>query len=93
MSECLTRDTTGSMSETPEVSVRELRNHGGRVLDRVARGECLTVTKDGTSIAELRPVRRRSLPAAELIERAGRLSTVDPQRLRRDIDDLLDLSL
>jgi len=81
------------MRGMPEVSVRELRNHGGRVLDRVARGECLTVTKDGAPIAELRPIRRRSLPAAELIERARRLPQVDPQRLRQDIDELLDQSL
>ena len=30
-----------------EITVRELRNDGGDVLDRVARGEALTVTRDG----------------------------------------------
>ncbi|MBA3287839.1 MAG: type II toxin-antitoxin system prevent-host-death family antitoxin, partial [Acidimicrobiia bacterium] len=30
-----------------EVTVRELRNHGGEVLDRVIAGERLTVTRDG----------------------------------------------
>ncbi len=29
------------------VSVRELRNHGGEVLDRGARGEAVFVTRDG----------------------------------------------
>lgn len=76
-----------------EVSVRELRNRGGQVLDRVVRGETLTVTKDGTPVAELRPVRRRSLPAAELIERARRAPRVDADLLRRDIDSVLDQSL
>lgn len=42
------------------VTVRELRNHGGEVLDRVARGEALVVTRDGTEVAELRPRTRRS---------------------------------
>lgn len=76
-----------------EVTVRELRNHGGRVLERVARGEMLTVTKDGSPVAELRPLRRRSLPAAELIARAKRTPKVDPERLRQDIDAVLDQAL
>ena len=33
-----------------EITVRDLRNHGGAVLDRVARGEALTVTRDGRSV-------------------------------------------
>ncbi len=81
------------MRKAHEVSVRDLRNHGGRVLDRVVRGETLTVTKDGTPVAELRPVPRRSLPAAELIARARRTPNVDPDRLRGDIDSILDQSL
>lgn len=76
-----------------EVTVRELRNQGGRVLDRVERGESLTVTKDGTPVAELRPLPRRSLPTAELIARAKRTPKVNPDRLRRDIDEVLDQSL
>ncbi|WP_250324588.1 type II toxin-antitoxin system Phd/YefM family antitoxin [Williamsia sp. CHRR-6] len=39
------------------VTVRELRNNGGEVLNRVARGEGLVVTRDGQPVAELRPVR------------------------------------
>lgn len=76
-----------------EVTVRELRNQGGRVLDRVERGESLTVTKDGTPVAELRPLPRRSLPTAELIARAKRTPKVSPDRLRRDVDEVLDQSL
>ncbi|WP_172836158.1 type II toxin-antitoxin system Phd/YefM family antitoxin [Microlunatus soli] len=76
-----------------EVSVRDLRNHGGQVLDRVVRGETLTVTKDGTPVAELRPVSRRSLAPTELIARARRAPKVDPDLLRHDIDSVLDQSL
>lgn len=76
-----------------EVSVRDLRNHGGQVLDRVVHGETLTVTKDGTPVAELRPVPRRSLPAAELIARARRAPRADADLLRQDIDSVLDQSL
>ncbi len=51
------------------VTVRDLRNHGGEGLDRVARGESFTVTRDGNPVAELAPFRRRSAPPADLIAR------------------------
>jgi prevent-host-death family protein len=76
-----------------EVTVRDLRNEGGRVLDRVVAGETVVVTRDGAPVAELRPVSAPALDAASLLERWRRLPHVDPQRLRRDIDDALDASL
>jgi prevent-host-death family protein len=76
-----------------EVTVRELRNDGGRVLDRVERGESLTVTRDGHPVAELRPLSRRPLRAAALLSRWRRLAPVDPVQLRADIDATLDVSL
>ena len=75
------------------VSVRDLRNKGGRVLKRVAKGESFTVTMDGEPIAELRPVRRRPLSATVLIERRRKLPRVDPVGLRADIDRVLDTSV
>jgi prevent-host-death family protein len=75
------------------VSVRELRNNGGRVLQRVASGETLTVTMDGQPIAELRPVPGRGLAAATLLQRWRRLPPVDAERLRADLDRVIDASL
>ncbi|MCL2482204.1 MAG: type II toxin-antitoxin system prevent-host-death family antitoxin [Propionibacteriaceae bacterium] len=75
------------------VNVRELRNRGGHVLDRVERGETIIVTRDGNPVAEMRPLGRKGLPTAELIERAKRLPKVDYDRLRHDIDTVLDQSL
>jgi prevent-host-death family protein len=75
------------------VNVRELRNHGGEVLDRVARGESVIVTRDGAEVAELRPRRRRSPSPADLIARRRSLPSVDLEALRRDIDDVLDPGL
>ncbi len=72
------------------VTVRELRNSGGAVLERVVHGESFVVTRDGAPVAELSPLRRRSAPAAELIARRRALPMVDPTQLRRDIDDVLD---
>lgn len=34
-----------------EATVRELRNQGGRVRDRVVAGERVTITRDGESVA------------------------------------------
>jgi prevent-host-death family protein len=76
-----------------EVTVRDLRNHGGEILDRVAGGESLTVTRDGRAIAELRPLPRRPLPATLLLERWRRMPAVDPLRLRADVDSVLDQAL
>jgi prevent-host-death family protein len=75
------------------VSVRDLRNKGGEVLDRVERGERVVITRDGRAVAELRPLPRRSARAAELTERRKPLPPVDEVALRRDIDAVLDPSL
>jgi prevent-host-death family protein len=77
----------------PSVTVRELRNKGGEVLDRVERGEHVIVTRDGRPVAELRPLPRPSARPAELIERRRRLPRMDPEALRRDIDTVLDPTL
>lgn len=76
-----------------EVAIRELRNHGGEILDRVEGGEAMTVTRDGRPIAELRPLARRPLQASLLLQRWQNLPAVDPVKLRADIDDLLDPAL
>jgi prevent-host-death family protein len=76
-----------------EVSIRELRNHGGEVVDRAARGEQITITRSGKPVAELRPLAREPLTAEELVNRWRRLPRVDPAALRADIDSLLDTRL
>jgi len=76
-----------------EVTIRELRNHGGEVIDRVARGEQLTVTRSGKPVAELHPLRRQPLGATALIERWRKLPPVDPHALRTDVDEVVDAAL
>jgi prevent-host-death family protein len=75
------------------VTVRELRNNGGRVLQRVAQGETLTVTLDGRPIAELRPVGGRGVPAAVLLGRWRHLPPIDARGFRADLDRVLGSSL
>jgi antitoxin (DNA-binding transcriptional repressor) of toxin-antitoxin stability system len=75
-----------------DVTIRELRNDGGRVLDRVVKGETLTVTRDGHPVAELRALPRRPVPAATLLNRWRRLPAIDLAALRADLDRILDAS-
>ncbi len=75
------------------VTIRDLRNHGGEVVDRVEAGGRLTVTRDGRPVAELRPIRPRGLSAAALLERWRQLPAVDGVALRRDVDAVIDQSL
>ena len=76
-----------------EVSIRELRNHGGEVLDRVEAGEEITITRDGRAVAVLVPAPRRPLTAEALVARWRHLRPVDSVALRRDLDELLDSGL
>jgi prevent-host-death family protein len=73
-----------------DVTVRDLRNHGGDVIDRVLAGERITITRDGRPVAELRPLGRTPLPLEVLREHWSRLPPLDPDRLRRDIDAVID---
>lgn len=74
------------------VTVRDLRNSGGEVLRRVELGESVVVTRDGTPVAELRPLPRPRVSPAELVRRRKNLPRVNPDALRRDIDNLIDQS-
>ena len=76
-----------------KVTIRELRNHGGQVLERVSRGETLTVTSDGRPMAELRPLPGRAVPADVLLRRWRGLPRVDAARLRADLDEVMDPSV
>ena len=76
-----------------QVTIRELRNRGGAVVDRVAAGERVVVTRDGKAVAELRPVRNHRRTAAELVRRWRRLPQVDGDAFREDVDAALDPSV
>jgi len=72
------------------VTIRDLRNKGGEVIDGVAAGRSVTVTRDGRPVAELRPVRAAGLSAVVLLERWRNVPIVDAKALRRDIDRVTD---
>ena len=60
------------------------------MVDRVAAGHRVTVTRDGRPVAELRPVRSGDLSVVVLLERWRHVPVVDARRLRRDVDRVVD---
>jgi antitoxin (DNA-binding transcriptional repressor) of toxin-antitoxin stability system len=73
-----------------DVSIRDLRNKGGEVVDRAASGELITITRGGKRVAELRALTPPGLSAQALLERRRHLPAVDPEALRREIDEVID---
>lgn len=76
-----------------EVTIRDLRNHGGKVMERVERGETLTVTRAGVPVGELRPLPRPRITASTLLARWRSIPEVEAEAFRADIDAVLDPSL
>jgi prevent-host-death family protein len=71
-----------------DVGVRELRNHTAEVIERVRRGESLTLTVNREPIADIVPhaTRPRAMRTAEVIAIRGRHGA-DPE-LFQTLDEL-----
>lgn len=79
---------------TREISQRELRNDSGAILRAVEAGEDFIVTRNGSALAELRPLRRRRFVAkAELVAAARQLTGMDAAAFRADVDEVVDQSI
>ena len=76
-----------------DVTIRDLRNHGGEVIDRVLSGETVVITRSGVPVAELVPLPPEGLDAASLLARWRNLPPMDVAAFRADIDRVLDASL
>lgn len=76
-----------------DVTIRELRNNGGEVVDRARRGEHITITRAGTPVASLRALDTDALEAGALLARWRALPRVGPVGLRADLDAAVDASL
>ena len=61
------------------------------VLREVEAGRTIVVTRNGTPVAELRPIRpRRFALRAMLAEVAARSTRIDAARFRADLDAVID---
>lgn len=74
------------------MSIRELRNQGGEIVDRAANGKRITITRGGRPVAELVPL-HNALPAEVILEKWRRLPPIDPVSFRADLDNALDWEL
>ena len=76
------------------ISQRELRNDSGAILREVQAGQTITVTRNGVPVAELRAVpQRRFLLRSVIAEAARRAPRVDADRLRADLDAVVNQSV
>ena len=70
-----------------EISQRQLRNDSGEVMRGLDEGETYVVTRNGTPVGELTPLRRhRFVPAEAAIAIFRGAPPVDYRRLRGDLD-------
>lgn len=73
------------------ITQRELRNESAAVLREVEAGRTFVLTRNGTPVAELRPIRpRRFVPRARIADAAGRAPRVDARQFRADLDAVSD---
>ncbi len=81
--------------ERTVIALRDLRNRSAAIIDTVIAGETFVVTRNGTAVAELRPLsgpQRTRVPLAEIAAQiaAGR---IDAAAFRTDLDRVVNLSL
>ena len=81
-----------SESSSREITQREFRNDSAAIMRGVERGESFTITRNGTPIARLIPLRRRTVvPRAEVLAAFATAPAVDADRLRNDLDSGVDI--
>jgi prevent-host-death family protein len=76
-----------------DVTIRDLRHHGDKVLDRVLSGETVVITRSGVHVAQLVPLPPESLDATALLARWRGLPPMDVAAFRADLDRVLSPSL
>ena len=76
------------------ITQRQLRNDSAAILRDVQAGQSLIVTRNGTPVAELKPVSpRRFVPRSAIAQAARTAPRIDAGRFRADIDALVDQSI
>ena len=78
------------------IGQRDLRNQNAQILAAVEAGASFVVTRNGTPVAELRPLargRRRFVPRAELATVAAAGPRIDAAAFRHDLDATIEQNL
>lgn len=70
-----------------EITRRDLRDESDEIMRRVEHGETFIITRHGTPVAELTPVKSRRFVAVDaIIAIFGNAPRIDAARLREDLD-------
>jgi prevent-host-death family protein len=76
-----------------EITQRELRNESGEIMRAVERGRSFVITRNGTPIGQLIPLRRRRfVPRDEVVAAFATAPVLDAQ-FRSDLDVITDQGL
>jgi prevent-host-death family protein len=78
------------------IAQRDLRNQNAQILAAVEAGASFVVTRNGTPVAELRPLaggRRRFVSRAELATVAAAGPRIDAAAFRHDLDAAIEQNL
>lgn len=81
------------MDEEPirEITQRELRNDSGAIMRSVERGRSFVITRNGTPIGKLIPLRRRTFAPRDVVMAAfATAPLIDAEKFRADIDAVAD---
>ena len=69
------------------ITQRELRNESGEIMRRLDQGETFIVTRNGTPVGELTPLRRHRFVAADtVISMFHNAPAINAERFRADLD-------
>lgn len=73
------------------ITQRELRNPSAAALREVEAGRSIIVSRNGTPVGKLRPIRRhRFVPRAAIADAAGRAARIDAAQFRADLEGVVD---
>src|SRR5438552_9677554 len=83
-----------STPSSEEITQRDLRNRSGEIMDKVEHGETFIVTRSGTPIGELIPLRRhRTVTREQFIAASANAPIIDAERFRADLDSVVGNTL
>ncbi len=69
------------------ITQRELRNESGEIMRRLDEGETFIVTRNGTPVGELTPLRRHRFVAADtVIAMFHNAPAINSERFRAELD-------
>ena len=71
------------------ITQRELRNDSGEIMRRLDHGETFIITRNGTPVGELTPMRRHRFVSTDTVVAMFRNApAIDADRFRADLDDI-----